>query len=116
VPRKLYHGSPHGRLKSLRPKGGRPVYATPRRNLATFFSIKGATWSNIRRRGGKWEVSGLTAKQLGQTGYLYHVRPSQKFSRDGWQYKASKAVRPQRREVIENVGKELKRLGVKVRK
>jgi len=112
MPNVLYHGSPRGNIKLLHP----PVFATPRRGLAIFFSIKGARWKNIKRVEDHWTVIGLTKKQLSQKSYLYYVRPTKEFSHlAGWQYISHSPIKPYKREIIPNVGAELRLLGIRTK-
>jgi len=119
MPERMYHGSANPRLKVLKPESGgkdKPVavYATPRRGLALFFAIKGARWRNIKSKDGEWEVTGLTEDQLDQEGYLYHLNPNKFEQYKSWQYISEEPVKPRRKEKVENIGEELKKMGFKV--
>lgn len=113
----LYHGSPKGNIKVLRPsdpgkKQPRGVYATKRRGLATAFSIKRLGWRNIKRRKDKWVVADVTDKQLDEPGYIYHLDPKEFEQYQGWQYINENPTKPKKVEEV-NIGEELKRLGWK---
>jgi len=116
----MYHGSSNPRLKTLRPKKigktkQKGVFATPRRGLATFFSLKDAKWKNLTREEGNWEVVGLTEDQLSKKGYLYHLDPDDFEQYEGWQYISKEPVQIVDKEVIEDIGKELQSLGFKIK-
>jgi len=120
MPERMYHGSSNPRLKILKPESGgkgKPVavYATPRRGLALFFAIKGAGWKNIKRDDDDWEVVGLTEDQLDQEGYLYHLNPDKFEQYEGWQYISEEPVKIKKKEKIKNIGKELKKMGFRVK-
>jgi len=80
-----------------------------------FFAIKGAGWKNIKRDDDDWEVVGLTEDQLDQEGYLYHLNPDKFEQYEGWQYISEEPVKIKKKEKIKNIGKELKKMGFRVK-
>ena len=109
---KMYHGSYHPRLKTIKPSGKHKViYGTTRRGLAIFFSLKKARWKNIKRVGDEWHIHGLSEKDLSSPGYVYYLDPEDFDDSEGWQYYCHEEVSPLSVEKIDNVGRELRRLG-----
>ncbi len=111
----LYHGSPNGNIKKLRPSSPgknqpKAVYATKRKGLATAFSIKGLGWHNIKRKDDKWVIKDVKDKQLDTTGYIYHLKPSEFEKYQGWQYINEEPTKPKKIEKV-NIGEELRKLG-----